>query len=114
MEDLVFVYGTLKRGRDLHHYLQKSRFLGEGFIEGYEMYLVSWYPTVVKGSGKVYGEVYSVDLETLKVLDRVEDEGRLYKRVKEKVKIEDRYVNCWVYIYQGSTKNLKKIKSGRF
>ncbi len=114
MEELVFVYGTLKKGKDLHHHLKKSRFLGEGFIVGYDIYLVSWYPAVVKGSGKVYGEVYAVDRETLDVLDKVEDEGKLYKRIKENVKMGGKTVSCWVYLYQGSTENLKKIKSGRF
>ncbi|WP_293444782.1 gamma-glutamylcyclotransferase family protein [Persephonella sp.] len=114
MKDLVFVYGTLKKGKRLHHYLEKSYFFGEGYIEGYEMYMVDWYPAVVKGKGKVYGEVYAVDQKTLNVLDKIEDEGRLYKRIKENVKMGDKIVNCWVYLYQKSTKNLKKIDTGRF
>ncbi len=111
---VVFVYGTLKKGFNLHHYLEDAKFLGDGFIEGYEMYKISWYPAVVKGEGKVFGEVYDVDEETLKILDVVEDEGVLYKRIKEKIKTEDGDLEGFVYIYISDLNGCEKIEEGVF
>ena len=78
------------------------------------MYLVSWYPAVVKGDGIVYGEVYKIDERTLKIIDRVEDEGSLYVREIENVETEKGIIPCYIYIYRGKVEGLKEIKSGRF
>ncbi len=110
----VFVYGTLKKGKSLHFYLKKSQFVGKGYIKGYDLYLVDWYPAVVKGKGKVFGEVYKVDEETLSILDKVEEEGILYKRVREDVFLGDKVIQCWIYVYLKDTNNLIKIESGKF
>ncbi len=114
MKHRVFVYGTLKRGFRLHFYLESGKFLGEGFIEGYEMYIVDWYPAVIKGKGKVFGEIYEVDDKTLKLLDEIEDEGLLYKRVKEKVYTGKGIVEAFIYVYLKDVSDLRKIKTGKF
>ncbi|WP_457640197.1 gamma-glutamylcyclotransferase family protein [Persephonella sp.] len=115
LKELLFVYGTLKRGGRLHHHLSGARFIGEGYVKGYKMYLVDWYPAVVKGEGIVYGEVFAVSKDVLDVVDKVEDEGIMYRRVKEKVKLEDgAELYCWMYVYNGSTAELEDIPSGKF
>ncbi len=111
---VVFVYGTLKKGFRLPSYLENSKFLGEGYIEGYDMYKIDWYPVIVKGNGNVYGEIYEVDDEILKNLDAVEDEGILYKRIKEKVKIKEKELEAFVYVYLEDIEGLEKIKTGKF
>ncbi len=116
MKYKVFVYGTLKKGFRLHKYLKNAKFLGEGFIQGYDMYLVSWYPAVVKGKGIVYGEIYEVDEETLKILDKVEDEGVLYKRIEETIYLGKRKekIKAFVYLYVREISNFEKITTGIF
>ena len=71
----VFVYGTLKKGGKLHHYMKEAEFTGEASLKGYALWKVSWYPAIVKvdnPSSIVYGEVYSVSSKQLLVLDGVE------------------------------------------
>jgi len=114
-EYIVFVYGTLKKGFRLHSYLNNAKFLGEGFVKGYDMYLVDWYPAIVKGKGVVYGEIYGVDEETLEILDKVEDEGFLYKRIKEKIYMKNgKTVEGYIYVYLKSVEGLKPIIDGVF
>jgi len=109
---ILFVYGTLKKGFSLHSYLKDSIFLGKGYINGYDMFLISWYPGIVKGKGKVFGEVYKINERTLKEIDKIEDG---YERVKEKVYLENgKSLEAFVYIYRGKTDNLPSIKSGIF
>ncbi len=110
----VFVYGTLKKGFKLHHHLENAKFLGEGFIWGYDLYNVGWYPAAIKGTGKIFGELYEMDDETLKLLDQVEDEGFLYKRIEDEVFLKDKKIKAFVYIYLHDTRNLEKIESGVF
>ncbi|MEY4630936.1 MAG: hypothetical protein RIQ81_1056 [Pseudomonadota bacterium] len=80
----VFVYGTLKEGGRLHHYLDNSEKIFAGWSRpGYDMYDLGSYPGIVAApaSGRrVYGEVYLVDGTTLRLLDRIEDAPRLYQR----------------------------------
>lgn len=76
----VFVYGTLKRGFGLNGYLSKSKFLGECVINGFDMHTLRHFPAITQGKGKVHGEVYEVDEETLKLLDYIEGVPTLYIR----------------------------------
>ncbi|NPA16561.1 MAG: gamma-glutamylcyclotransferase [Aquificae bacterium] len=112
--EYLFVYGTLKRGGKLHRYMDGARFIGEGRIEGYRMYLVDWYPAVVRGYGNVYGEVYMVDRKLLRLIDGIEEEGVLYRREKVDVKMGDKTIKCWVYIYLGSVSGLEPVEDGTF
>ena len=75
----VFVYGTLKRGLRLHHYMDDCRFIGEGTLNGYTIHQVKgcWYPGIKKGDGFVKGEVFGLDEQKLKTLDGVEGLGFL-------------------------------------
>ncbi len=114
MTDYLFVYGTLKKGYIFHHYLKKSEFISEGYIKGYRMYLVSWYPAVVNGDKTVYGEVYKVDQKTLSLIDELEDEGNTYKRIIDDVFTQKGKIPCYIYLYLNDLKGLKEICSGRF
>ncbi len=69
---LLFVYGTLLSGMDYAHLLSDATFLGLAYTFG-SLYEVSWYPALVEGEGMVFGELYDVKENTLKVLDEFED-----------------------------------------
>ncbi len=84
MANLLFVYGTLKRGLCRHSFLADSQFKGLGKSTGsYRMVSVGDYPGLIhEPNGRpISGEVYQVDDETLRRLDIVEGvaEG-LYRR----------------------------------
>ena len=78
MQTLLFVYGTLKTGQRLHDaYIvdEEAVRVGEGYIDGYELYVIESVdlPLVVPANDKkVYGEVYVVGPELLQRLDLLE------------------------------------------
>ena len=110
----VFVYGTLMRNHRNHGYLENSTYVGEGSIEGYEIYDLGRYPGIIKGSGTVYGEVYQVTEETEKKLDYLEEEGDLYLKKPEVVRLDDgRSLEAMVYVYNKSVSGCKKLE-GRY
>ena len=97
----VFVYGTLKRGFSANSMLQGARYLGEGVIEGYDMYDLGSFPAIIEGEGKVRGEVYEVDKGTLNLLDFYEGVPNLYVRKKVKVKMENGKIeDAYAYIFR--------------
>jgi gamma-glutamylcyclotransferase (GGCT)/AIG2-like uncharacterized protein YtfP len=102
MKNLVFVYGTLMRGRGNHGFLHGARFLGAGRVEGLALYDVTpYYPGAVREEGgAVLGEVYEVDEEMLADLDRLEGNGILYRRERFPVALETgETVEAWVYLW---------------
>jgi gamma-glutamylaminecyclotransferase len=85
VSQLLFVYGTLKRGAKNHRHMAGQRFVGESrTIPGYELRDMGGYPGLVshpEDARGVTGEVWSVDEAALRRLDRFEgvDQG-LYRR----------------------------------
>lgn len=67
----IAVYGTLRKGKPLHGHLEDAIFLGEDWVEGYELY-VDGLPYAVRGNGKLKVEVYEVDEETFELLNNIE------------------------------------------
>lgn len=108
----VFVYGTLKRGYWNHRLLEKSKFVGEGTISGYELYDLGSYPGIIPGEKKdeVDGELYEIDNETLIRLDRLEGEGFLYLRKEVEVDINGHMEKVLIYVYNRKVKGAKKLK----
>jgi gamma-glutamylcyclotransferase (GGCT)/AIG2-like uncharacterized protein YtfP len=109
----VFVYGTLKRGGGLHHYLARAKYLGEGSLRNHEMFDLGWFPGVKPGDGQVHGELYDVDAVTLANLDAVESEGSLYLRRSLWVDVApDLATRAYAYIYKHSVEDDAKVESG--
>lgn len=85
MNTLLFVYGTLKRGCSNHRFLADQTFVGAARTPaGYRLYDLGGYPGIFETPDDregVVGEVWSVDEEALRELDRFEGvhEG-LYRR----------------------------------
>lgn len=85
MNTLLFVYGTLKRGCQNHHYMAGQKFIGVARTgPGYHLTDLGGYPAIAAKAGHpdgVVGEVWEIDPEGLKRLDEFEGvhEG-LYRR----------------------------------
>ena len=99
MKYLVFVYGTLFYDERNHYLLNTSQFIDEGYIEGFYMYNLGTYPWITKGKGKVYGEVYEVDDETLSSLDYLEAVGYLYDKITVNVVCNNQKYDAYAYEY---------------
>ena len=51
----AFVYGTLMKNQRNHGYLKDAIYIGEGTIDGYQMYDLGTYPGIIKGkAGNVH------------------------------------------------------------
>lgn len=98
--DYIFVYGTLKRNQINHHFLNDAKYINDGVLNGYKMWNLGSYPAIKEGVGFVLGEVYEVDEDTLFEIDKLEDEGVLYKKVLESIIMNDgKTIECFVYVY---------------
>lgn len=95
----VFVYGTLKRGHPNHGILEKSDFLGPCYLDGrYRLCDLGYYPGLCRTpadiTGRIFGEVYRVDMETLTSLDLLEGHPTFYERQK----VNTPWKSAWAYI----------------
>ena len=118
---IVFSYGTLLRGMQRSRVLRHARFLGLGEAEGVLLNLIH-YPGLIKGSGRVTGELYEVDQDTLNELDQIEGydprdaEGSLYQRITLKISSLDdgKHLNAFAYLYNQDTSVFSRISSGDY
>lgn len=110
----VFVYGTLRKGQIRHEVLKGSLFIGYGLLKGYDMYSLGNFPAIVKGNGIVYGEVYSINEETLKILDYIEGvDYELYKRELQTIELESgEVIEAFVYVFSGNLSGATYIREG--
>ncbi len=103
MPEIVFVYGSLKRGGRFHGALSQARFLGEGrTCEAYLLHLGWDWPLLIERAPAVWrapvcGELYEVDRLTLGRLDEIEDNGRLYRRRRACVETDAGRLTAWIY-----------------
>jgi len=124
--DLLFVYGTLRRSASggTHHLLGRAGFVGKAWWCG-RLYLVGAYPAAVPDetcSARVAGELYRLpDPETLAALDAYEECGESfgpdaeYVRCVTRVTLADGSVRAaWIYLYNRSVDGLPRIESGDF
>lgn len=95
---LVFVYGTLKEGYGNHrHHLQREgvNYKGEYITPAeWTMFSLGGFPGVMKGGNTpITGEVYEIDKEVFRGLDRLEGFPRFYDRDL----IKTPYGAAWIY-----------------
>jgi gamma-glutamylcyclotransferase (GGCT)/AIG2-like uncharacterized protein YtfP len=117
---LVFVYGTLRRGGSNHFRMAGAEFIADGSITG-RMYRIDWYPGIVldPAGDEIRGEVYSVGPEQLSALDVFEGvsagevEGSEYRRVQTTVvKQDSRILTAWVWEWLGMVDDDQRISDG--
>lgn len=100
MRNLVFVYGTLRRGGYNNYLLteNRARFIGTGTVEGALLSFGS-FPGFVKAQGsRVVGDVYIVNGKTVEQLDRLERVGVWYDRVRCTVTMDGQMAVAEVYV----------------
>lgn len=100
-DNLVAVYGTLKRGyNNYYSYLANARHIGRGKTQDKYPLIVEGLPYLVNKKGVGYNvevDVFSVSDMQLGRLDQLEGHPRWYKRVQIPIKVDNRVLNCWVY-----------------
>ncbi len=113
----LFVYGTLRRGCSRHQILAKklehgvASYRGNAWVDGFDLYQLSDFPAAVPGSGKIYGEIYSVPFSLLTAqLDEVEGFPHLFDRKQIEVENEP----CWIYFQPKPPEKSEKIDSGQW
>ena len=106
----VFVYGTLMRNYRNHGYMNDSAYIGDGSIDGFEIYDLGTYPGIIEGKGVVLGEVYQITEDTEKRLDFLEEEGSLYLKKQVNVRVDDNQtITAFVYVYNKDVSGCKKL-----
>jgi gamma-glutamylcyclotransferase (GGCT)/AIG2-like uncharacterized protein YtfP len=92
---LVFVYGSLKRGEKNHRWLEGASWQGEAELNGVLLHDLGPFPMAVIGEGTAIGEVYAVEERGLARLDELEGYPRLYDR--QMLSLSDGR-QAWVYL----------------
>lgn len=98
----LFVYGTLKKGYNNHHYLDTAKYLGQYYCDNTYALVQSGLPFLVKRKGMgAIGELYEVDLETIKAIDKLEGHPFFYRRTNIFVKsmVDDKEIEVYTYIH---------------
>ena len=101
-DNVVAVYGTLKRGHGNHHrYLKSARFVGAGVTQDKYPLVISGLPYLLsnKGTGhNVEVDVFKVSDSDFDSLDQLEGHPIWYRRQETPITMDDgSVVNAWVY-----------------
>ena len=113
---LVSCYGSLRRGMSNHqYYLSDSEYKGTFSTEPeYTLHSLQWYPGLkLNGNTSVVMEVYEVDEETLKNLNRLEgyypgEKSTFYDRIE----INTPWGKAFTYIYVNELSKDSIVESG--
>ena len=103
-EQLVFVYGTLKRDSRNHGWLAGARFLGNASLDGVTLYDLGPFPMAVAGEGRCHGELFAVEPDGLLRLDSLEGHPRLYER--QLMELVD---GRWAWVYLGRPQQVRHV-----
>ena len=110
--ELVFIYGTLRRGCWRHDLLERlgAEYLGEAEAEGYTITVRGGAPMMVPVRGcRALGELYRVPRDALRELDEEEVTTGLYERRRIRVKAGGRAVEAWAYLGKVSERGCVSI-----
>ncbi|KLU64436.1 gamma-glutamylcyclotransferase family protein YtfP [Desulfosporosinus acididurans] len=111
-EDIkVMVYGTLmKGGSNFKRYMSNAEYLGRCTAVDFALYDLGSFPGAVYSKGdRIKGELYRINRDTLRNIDRLEGEGSLYLRLYaytegESGKTEPAYIYVYNHDVYGSNK----------
>ncbi|MBB6443950.1 gamma-glutamylcyclotransferase [Bacillus benzoevorans] len=117
---LVFVYGTLRKFQNHSHLLDTAVLVASQCWTSGKLYDSSYgYPFMVQANDRVYGELYQLDSEQLKMVDDLEDyqgpgQDNLYERVEQTIFSDSGTWQAFVYVLPKSKNkdSLSLIKEG--
>jgi len=101
---LVFVYGSLKRGYKLHYLLESQLSVGNAVTHPlYRLFDLGSYPGLIEWPEglEIHGEIYQVDADCLTQLDEVEGVAeRLYvrRRISLQTSFEGTEIHAWFWL----------------
>ena len=126
---LLFTYGTLRREADTAMRKVISReaaYIGEGSYQG-ELYLAGSHPAVIPSQDQedqVAGDLFDLSkapgllerLDRYEGYDPREPEASLYVRKMGQIQLRDsrQTREAWIYLYNRSLKQARKIPSGDY
>jgi gamma-glutamylcyclotransferase (GGCT)/AIG2-like uncharacterized protein YtfP len=104
-DNIIAVYGTLKKGYGNHnYYLGDAKMVGKGKTKDRYPLVVDGLPYLVDDKGKGHNvevEVYKVNDKTLASIDRLEGHPTWYKRKQVHVNVNGKTMLCWIYLNNG-------------
>lgn len=110
---LLFVYGTLRKGEKNHYLIRKAECIEQNvYIFGAMYDTGEGYPALLLDNNKkVLGELYRIDEEMLRIVDRLEGyrperKENLYERISIQVFAEGREYEALVYVAGASMNGL--------
>lgn len=113
----VAVYGTLKKGRRNHGWLEGAPLLGSDRLTAITLYDLGLYPGAKAiGSEGALVEIYTINAEQLALLDQLEDyssaapSAGLYRRVV----FTTRHGNAWCYLYNLDVDESRRVEDGEW
>ena len=109
-DNLVAVYGTLKKGyNNYNSYLTSSKFVGKGETKDKYPLVISGLPYLIENKGQGHNvevDVFKVSSSVLRDLDRLEGHPTWYRRKQIEVKVNGKVLVCWIYF------NIKETGKG--
>jgi gamma-glutamylaminecyclotransferase len=110
-DNLIAVYGTLKKGySNYNHYLRSAKYIGSGKTKDKYPMIIDGLPYVLKNKGlgkNVNVDVFKVSNTTFKEVDKLESHPNWYFREEVEIKMsKGRTLKCWLYF------NKKKFVEG--
>lgn len=100
-DNLVAVYGTLKKGySNYNHYLTNSKHIGKGETKDKYPLVISGLPYLLEKKGQGHNvevDVFKVSSTVLASLDRLEGHPRWYRRKQIEINVKGKMLWCWIY-----------------
>lgn len=109
-DNLVAVYGTLKKGySNYNNYLTSSKHVGKGKTKEKYPLIVKGLPYLIERSGLGYNvevDVFKVSNTVLSNLDRLEGHPTWYRRKQIPIIVKGKEMLCWIYF------NIREVEAG--
>ena len=100
-DNLVAVYGTLKKGyHNYHSYLTSSKYVGKGETKEKYPLIIQGLPYLIEKRGvghNVEVDVFKVSSGVLAQLDRLEGHPNWYRRKQIDIVTKGKVLKCWIY-----------------
>ena len=109
-DNLVAVYGTLKKGyTNYHNYLTSSKHVGKGKTKEKYPLVIKGLPYLIERGGVGYNvevDVFKVSDAVLSNLDRLEGHPTWYRRKQIPIVVKGKEMLCWIYF------NIREVEAG--